>query len=602
MALYTTAILGEDTANLQQSAESNDLRISAPPSRVVQEPMLRNSLAAGVLGLIGMMPAVCSAQAPQGIGPATVLDVGLKAGGTHTYTLRLTLGESATVVVRQQGIDVVVDVTAPDGKLLDSIDGPTGRNGDEVVEIIAKQTGDYSLRVRPLGPDEPTGKYRLEVKDLRGTEVTNRLLNERRQARQAATEWLRPRSARIPISGVIPQGVDLPPLRVLAERVRVLGIGEATHGSREFGDLRLSLTKRLIEQHGYRVVALEASATRMRKLLPYVNGEAVVNATVARLLDSGWIGRRSRRELVEWVRGWNLQHSHDRVRLIGVDAQDNADSRTILGSFLERAYGPEVLAHWKTAEAELQAADEQTAVFGDSSVNPATRQFVLEALAMLDSDTRVLNARFGRGALHEAQEAARDLAQFVDFNGDGGAISHSRDWYMAVNVLRALQDEGPSARAVYWAHNAHVAITQASSRTTGSLLRSTLGCDYGALAADFGEGAFVAQIPNDPEDRLAISTVPAGSDESIEAALASLAFDASLVGWSCNTDQNSLPAWLSQPHPMHWVGGLYAPDSLPSSASRPFVLTAAFDGIVYLPRVTAEEIPRDRPIIPARKH
>ena len=52
---------------------------------------------------------------------------------------------------------------------------------------------------------------------------------------------------------------------------------------------------------------------------------------------------------------------------------------------------------------------------------------------------------------------------------------------------------------------------------------------------------------------------------------------------------------------MHWVGALFTPGSAPSESFRRFNLLKDFDGVVYFPRVTADEAPTDRPLIPARK-
>jgi erythromycin esterase len=556
-----------------------------------------------LMGTVVIFFSVAMAQTPVPIGQSTTLEENMKPGTSHEYALSLARGESAEIVIRQQGVDVVIDLISPGGKLLDTIDSPTGRNGDEVVEIIAQESGIYGLRVRPISDHEPAGSYRLEVKALRGTGATTQLLESRRQARDSAVHWLRPHSIAILSSGVIPQDLALPPFDEFANRVRVLGLGEATHGSREFGDLRLALTRRLIEKHGYRVVALEASTSRINQLAPYLNGDVGPSPTISRMFESGiWIGRRPRRELVEWLRKWNMQHPHDRVRLVGVDASDNDDSRARLGSFLERAYGADVLSRWIVAERELAAADEQTAVFGDSDINLSARQFVLEAFAMIQSDASILKVRFGMADVQAAEEAARNLAQFAVFNAEnGGAINHSRDWFMAVNVLRAIEDAGSSSRAVYWAHNAHVASPQGSSRTTGALLRGVLGCNYGAMAVTFGEGAFVAQIPNDLEDRLAISLLPPAPDESIEGMLSLLRSDSALATWPCSVETTSLPEWLTQPHFMHWVGALYTPGSVSSASLQSLNLMRNFDGVVFLRRVTADEIPTDRPLIPARK-
>ena len=84
-----------------------------------------------------------TAQAPVTLERSTTLEETSTPGTSHQYELRLKRGESAELVVHQRGVDVVVDVKGPEGKLLNSIDGPTGRSGDELVEIMA---GKWSIR------------------------------------------------------------------------------------------------------------------------------------------------------------------------------------------------------------------------------------------------------------------------------------------------------------------------------------------------------------------------------------------------------------------------------------------------------------------------
>ncbi|HEX8170775.1 MAG TPA: erythromycin esterase family protein [Thermoanaerobaculia bacterium] len=498
----------------------------------------------------------------------TLLLVLLSPGGADTYDVKLRRGQSADVVVQQQGVDVVVELRAPDGTLLDEIDGPTGRNGAERAEIVAATGGTYRVRIRPFDANEPAGNYDIHT-TIRSVAETRALLETRRRARAEAAEWLRARRGSIDD---------------VAARARVIGLGEATHGSREFGDARLALTQRLIEQHGFRVVAIEASSTQLDALVPYLRGEAATPA----VSDGGWIGVRTRRALIEWIRAWNLAHRDDLVRVIGVDAQENAPARAELGAFLKQAYGE--LPRWIDAEKEIAAADEQSGVFGDSSVSAASRDTLLAIVARLALDLASLRARYGAAA-DRALEQARTIAQFADFNS-GAADARSRDWYMADAVLRAAGEQG---RAVYWAHNAHVTTR---GRAAGAQLRAALGCNYAALALTFGSGAFVAQIPNDPEDRLAISSLPQASDESLENVLAADA--ESLTTWACNLDAATVPQWLRAPHAMHWVGALWTPGSVASSATRPYDLLHDFDGVLYIPRVTADELPANRPLIPAR--
>ena len=140
-----------------------------------------------------------------------------------------------------------------------------------------------------------------------------------------------------------------------------------------------------------------------------------------------------------------------------------------------------------------------------------------------------------------------------------------------------------------------------STRSAGGVLREALGCGYAALALTFGEGAFVAQIPNDLEDRLRVSSLPAAPRGTVETMFSSMN-GATLTTWGCEGPPEEKPEWFRIPRKMHWVGGLYKPGTDPAEAFRPFNLLSDFDGIAYLPHVSADEIPPDRPLVPARKH
>lgn len=73
----------------------------------------------------------------------------------------------------------------------------------------------------------------------------------------------------------------------------------------------------------------------------------------------------------------------------------------------------------------------------------------------------------------------------------------------------------------------------------------------------------------------------------------------SSAAWGCG-GAGQVPAWLAEPRPLRWIGGLHAPDTLPGATYRPYRLTEAFDAIAYVPTVAAEDIPADRPRVPAR--
>jgi erythromycin esterase len=411
-----------------------------------------------------------------------------------------------------------------------------------------------------------------------------------------AVDWFRQHSGAIPRTGIIPANKNVPILDDAAKRARVIGLGEATHGSREFGDLRFSITRYLIERHGFRIVAIEASSNIISELASYISGASELTPKMSKFIDSDiWIGKRTRRELFEWVRKWNKAHPKDRIAIIGVDPQIHVTYRQTVGSFLKQAYGEDLIKRWEPVEKNLAEADAQTVVFGFSGVDPATRAFLFELVEKLRRDESSLQPRFGMFAYDWALQAAEGLSQFADFNT--GEDGRSRDWYMA---KRTLSELAPSQKLVLWAHNAHVAHAASRYRTTGDELRDTLGCEYAAFAVTFDEGSFIAQIRNDPTNRLKAFTLPLAQDDSIESVVRKLGADGKIAAWPCGENAESAE-WFRKPRPMHWVGGIYRPDSLPSASFQNFDLLHDFDGLVYLPRVRAEDVPKSIPTVPPRK-
>lgn len=540
-----------------------------------------------------LVPQPAAPQAAKRLSPSTRLDTILPRGSAHEYVFELGRGSSVALTVDQRGVDLVVEILDDRDSVLQVLDSPNGRNGPELVEIFPLRRTRYRIRIRPFDSREPEGRYSLAITAWRDARATSQLLATRKGARDSASAWLRAHGARLDST--------LAPFEKLVRRVTVVGIGEATHGSREFGDLRLRLTRHLVERLGYRVVALEGSASRLALLDRYTRGRIANRDSVTRVLEFGWIGRRTLRDLVAWVRQWNDAHPADLVHLVGLDPQDNELARRDLYRLIAAAY-PEALERYRVIEGELAVADSQTWVFGNSGVDSSARHFLQQMNTRLAADVPLLRRQFDSSLVGAGVEAARLLFQFADFNvRERDGWPRSRDWHMTTNLLGALE-RLPGTKAVYWAHNAHVAAPldrTAGARPMGAWLRATLGCGYGAVAVTFDAGGFVAQIPNDPEDDLAVSELPSAPDETIEGVLRAARSGPSIASWGCE-ERTMTPSWLQQPQRMHWVG-VNRPGTDPSEAFRSYRLTHEFDGVVFFPRVSADDVPSDRPPIPPRQ-
>lgn len=113
----------------------------------------------------------------------------LEAGRSHVFGFELEAERYLRLEVEQLGLDVLVLLFDPEGRLLFEVDSPTGSRGREVVIALTPSSGRYRLEVRPFEA-EAAGIFALEVVELRPARG-----DDRRRAASAAAlasaEWRR---------------------------------------------------------------------------------------------------------------------------------------------------------------------------------------------------------------------------------------------------------------------------------------------------------------------------------------------------------------------------------------------------------------------------
>ncbi len=87
------------------------------------------------------------AQTPQTIQKGFTVERELGATEKHIYEVNLTKGQMLDFTVEQRGIDIMLRVSTADGKFVDRVDSPNGREGDEPVKVISPDGGRYRFEV-----------------------------------------------------------------------------------------------------------------------------------------------------------------------------------------------------------------------------------------------------------------------------------------------------------------------------------------------------------------------------------------------------------------------------------------------------------------------
>lgn len=136
--------------------------------------------------------------------------------------------------------------------------------------------------------------------------------------------------------------------------VRVVGLGEATHGTREFFTLKHRLVEHLVLEHGFTVVAFEADTDGCRPLDTYVTTGRGDPVRALRELGYWTWNTEEVLDMLRWVRAHNAgTPAGSAVRFVGVDPSDErrrrsaTRDRAMADAVLELAHRDQVrVAFW----------------------------------------------------------------------------------------------------------------------------------------------------------------------------------------------------------------------------------------------------------------
>ena len=158
---------------------------------------LSEKASARALGRIAQQPA----QAPREAGAkaddengARLLEHGktikreLAGGHSHTYRITLSAGQFLKVIVEQQGIDIVIQLSGPGGEQIAEFDSESRSQGQELAPFVAEANGVYLLTVRPKFKNAQTGGYEIRIEELRAATDDDRALHEARKLFQRASK------------------------------------------------------------------------------------------------------------------------------------------------------------------------------------------------------------------------------------------------------------------------------------------------------------------------------------------------------------------------------------------------------------------------------
>jgi erythromycin esterase-like protein len=282
----------------------------------------------------------------------------------------------------------------------------------------------------------------------------------------------------VPLSGA---SRDYDVLLELIGDARIVLLGEASHGTAEFYRERARITRRLIEERGFTMVAVEADWPDAYRVNRWVRGASPDSSAIESLDDfqrfPRWMWRnRMVLEFVEWLREHNDHLPPERrAGFYGLDLYSLFSSIEAVLGFLDRV-DPDAARRARQRYACFDHFGEDTQAYGYAAEFGLTPSCEADAIAQLVELQREAvrlsreDGKVGPDELFFAEQNARLVKNAEEYYRTmfRGRVEswNVRDRHMA-ETLEALLERfsrpGRPARAAVWAHNSHLGDARATS-------------------------------------------------------------------------------------------------------------------------------------------
>jgi erythromycin esterase-like protein len=390
-------------------------------------------------------------------------------------------------------------------------------------------------------------------------------------------------------------------LQPLVRDARVVMFGEATHGTEEFYAVRAELTKRLIEEHGFNLIGIEADWPEAYAINRFVRGrDGEISANPALQLFTRfptWMWANTAvRSFVEWLRGYNDERSENRrVGMYGLDLYSLFSSVDSVLGYLE-VVDPNAVrtARERYSCFKHYTSDAQGYGFAASlGLTPGCEDRAVEQLKELRA--RRWEYLQSDGLLAEDAQFSAEQNALIVVNA--AAYYHAmfrqphttwnlRDTHMfdTLDALMQHQEQlGQYTRAVVWEHNSHIGDSRATEfaqrgqLNIGQLARQKFGSACCLIGFTTYEGTVMAAPEwGAPGEVKTVREALQGSFEDLLHRVGSEQFILPVRGNSV------LSTMLARPRLERAIGVVYHPHSERYSHYFNARLSEQFDAVIHI--------------------
>jgi erythromycin esterase-like protein len=387
-------------------------------------------------------------------------------------------------------------------------------------------------------------------------------------------------------------------------------LGDGSHGTSEFYSARAEITKRLIERHGYTMVAVEADWPDAEAIDRYVRLRPGPRAQVGGVAGGyepfnrfpTWMWRNlEMQRLVEWMRDRNRRlPPAKRAGFYGLDLYSMGASISAVIDYLDRV--------------DPQASKQARQRYGCLGpwVNEPASYGLASLQGMKDCESRVVKmlSDLLEKRLDYTQRDLRDGDDYHSGEQNAYLICDAENYYKAMyyssasswnmrdihmfETLERLLRHNEGQKAIVWAHNSHVGDARYTSMgfrhkevNIGQLCRERLGRENVTILG-CGTHTGTVAAAHEWDDDMEVMSVRPSRDDSWEI----LAHDTGVSSFVLDLRRDRIDPTLraalaAEQRLQRFIGVIYRPDTERSSHYSQTFLYKQFDGYIWFDETQA---------------
>lgn len=273
----------------------------------------------------------------------------------------------------------------------------------------------------------------------------------------------------------------------------IVGMGEATHGTHEFFELKAKTFQFLVTECNYKIFGIEASYGAMQYVNEYVkNGKGSLQ-DIYQYFDWPW-DTQELFELIEWIKNYNQNKKEsEKVSFYGFDMQNLTFGLKYLSSKLSMNNSP-FARSFQFITASIDSIPEGKLFERIRQNDQPTKDTLLAMNSLLQkwlsTNKQTISSVLGDLELNNIRLCLENYNQFLESIYRKNKAFHFRDSCMANNALKIQQME--NSKMFIWAHNGHVGLDYNGFPIMGTFLKKSIQEKYYSIGFVFDHGSFMA--------------------------------------------------------------------------------------------------------------